>query len=194
MDPKCVQCRKPIELAATGRPRRYCSGRCRVVAYRARQRKGKGGLSVPYELTVLPRFVRHVHKRPVTVDGKQSSVTDPATWSSFDDATASKVGDGIGFVLGEGIGCIDLDDCFLPDGSLTVGAQKVLRLAGKTWVEVSPSGRGLHVWGHLPEGPGRVRVFEGQKVETYSRARYMTITGDLWGGTPLQLGPLPTLS
>ena len=194
MEPRtCDQCKQSFAPPNTGRPKRFCSPRCRLVNHRQAQ-KAKRGLSIPTEVSQQDRWVRHIRKRPVTVTGHAASVTSPSSWASLPEVLASKAGDGIGFVLGEGIGCIDLDDCFTTEGRLSPEAERILADVGSTWVEVSPSGRGLHVWGRLAEGPGRVRVFEGQKVETYSRARYMTITGDLWGGAPLQLGPLPTLS
>jgi len=34
---KCSRCKKPIERAATGRKRRYCSTRCRMAAWRKRR-------------------------------------------------------------------------------------------------------------------------------------------------------------
>lgn len=104
-------------------------------------------------------------------------------------ARASKVGHGLGFVLGEGVGCIDLDGV-LVDGGLVPAAVDLLASLPKTWVEISPSGKGLHVWGLLPEGPGRVMVRDGISVERYSRGRYITVTGRRWDNSPLVLGDL----
>lgn len=98
----------------------------------------------------------------------------------------STVGDGVGFMLGGGVGCIDLDHCLLPDGTLTWQAGRLLEACSATYVEVSPSGTGLHVFGLLPEGPGR-RV---AGVEVYSRARFMTVTARPWDGAPAVLGDL----
>jgi phage N-6-adenine-methyltransferase len=36
---KCPRCRRTLPAARTGRPRRYCSDRCRWSAYRRRRRK-----------------------------------------------------------------------------------------------------------------------------------------------------------
>ena len=36
---RCAVCRSPFAKASTGRPRRYCSERCRVAAWRKRNRK-----------------------------------------------------------------------------------------------------------------------------------------------------------
>lgn len=45
------------------------------------------------------------------------------------------------------------------------------------WIELSPSGEGLHIWGTTPVGPDRSAVIGGLKVEFYSTGRYITVTG-----------------
>lgn len=186
---ECAQCKTRFDVPNTGRPKKFCSDRCRLVNHRQLQR-AKRGLSVPSVLVEEPRWVRHIRKRPVTVEGRAASVTDPATWASLDAATASRVGDGVGFVVGGGVGCVDLDDALDSLGRVRPEAQALLDAAPNTWVEVSPSGRGLHVWGLLPEGPGRVLVVGGQQVEVYSRDRYLTVTGNRFADAPLQLADL----
>lgn len=98
---------------------------------------------------------------------------------------ASKVGDGLGFALGDGIGCIDLDHC-VDDGVLADWAAAILDRLPATYTEVSPSGHGLHIWGRIPERPGR-RV---GNVEVYSAGRYITVTGNRWGDCPSTLADL----
>ena len=176
-----------------GRRRKYCSDYCRVAFHRRQKRATKGGF-VPPELVGEKRFVRHIRKRPVMPDGRPSSVTDPATWSTLDQVLASDVGDGIGYVLGGGIGCIDIDDCFDEFGLNLIGHTVLRALPGRTWTEISPSGKGLHVWGLLDEGPGKVQKLYGYKsrIEVYSRDRYITITGQRYKQAPFTLQPLPT--
>jgi phage N-6-adenine-methyltransferase len=43
---KCRQCKAPMTRAATGRPRRYCSDNCRVIAWQRRHRKLSGSRAV----------------------------------------------------------------------------------------------------------------------------------------------------
>jgi len=120
---------------------------------------------------------------PKTVAGKAASSTNPATWSTFGVATASDVGDGLGFVLAaDGIACIDLDHC-LDDGVLAGWAREILDMAGPTFVEVSPSGTGLHVFGLGTVGTG----FRHDGIEGYDRGRYMTVTLRRFEGAPLRL-------
>lgn len=165
---------------------RTCSARCR-------QRRSRARRTVPAELTSRPRWVRRTERKvPVTAGGTVASSTDPSTWSRYRDAARSTAGVGLGFVLdGDGIVCLDLDHC-LDDGTVAGWAQNVLAAAGGTWVEVSPSGRGLHVWGRgrLPDGVGRRLRLGAGTVEVYATGRYIAVTGRTWGDTPRRLGDL----
>lgn len=156
---------------------RFCSSRCRVGSHRA---------APPPELVALPRWVRHRAKRPITAWGSSASSTDPRTWSTFDRAAASSHGDGLGFVLAaDGIACIDLDHCIV-DGVLTSQAQAVVDACRGTYIEVSPSGTGLHIFGLAEVGRGRI----GGWFEVYDRGRYMTVTGRRWRRAPLRLADI----
>ena len=129
-------------------------------------------------------------KVPLTVDGAAASSTDPESWSTYRAAARSTVGAGPGFVLdGDGVVCLDLDHA-LVDSELLPWAQRIVDAAGPTWVEVSQSGTGLHVWGRgsLPHGR-RIAVGSGS-VELYGIGRYIAVTGRTWGDTPRRLGDL----
>lgn len=120
-------------------------------------------------------------KVPLTTSGAVASSKDPETWSTHRRAVASKAGVGLGFVLnGDGIVCLDLDHC-LDGAQLAPWAAVALDQIPPTYIETSPSGHGLHVWGygHLPRGR-KVRV-EGGIVECYGTGRYITITGRRYG-------------
>ncbi|MFJ7069187.1 bifunctional DNA primase/polymerase [Streptomyces sp. NPDC101115] len=185
--PTCERCGGPLPITAR-RHARYCSGRCRTAACRARR-------TVPAELTRRPRWVRHTARKvPLTVGGAVASSTDPATWSRYADAAASTAGAGIGFVLnGDGIVCLDLDRALDVDGAALPWAQQIVDAAGVTWVEVSRSGTGLHVWGRgsLPHGR-RITVGPGS-VELYGTGRYIAVTGQTWGAAPLRLADLTSI-
>ena len=170
---------------ARGRTATYCSTRCRVAAHRDR-------VKLPAEVASKGRWVRHDRKRPVTPAGRPASSTDTATWSSLADVDASDAGDGIGFVLnGDGVACLDLDHCLLPDGSLEPWAANLLDLVPPTWIEVSPSGTGLHVWGTATVGKGRMlKRPNGGAVEVYDRGRYITVTRNAFRRSPRRLADL----
>jgi len=129
--------------------------------------------------------VRHDRKVPITPDGRAASSTDPSTWSTHSEAARSRVGDGLGFVLGAGIACLDIDHCLDGRGRPDARARAILARVPGAYVEISPSGRGLHVWGTAPEQPGR----RYGDYEVYSVGRYITVTG-----TVFQPGRLVDLS
>lgn len=164
----CGHCGVEFVAARTGRTPRYCSTRCRVAAHRARPR-------IPAEMTSRARWVRRDKKRPITIEGRPASSTSSLTWSTYDAVKRSSAGDGIGFVLGAGIACLDLDHCLI-DGKPNELARKVLARVPGAYVEISPGGDGLHVWGTAPEQPGRKR----SGVEAYSVGRYITVTGNVF--------------
>jgi primase-polymerase (primpol)-like protein len=160
---------------------RFCSGRCRVAAHR------RPGL--PADLISRPRWVRHRAKVPMTLAGRHASTTDPTTWASYADAAGSDVGDGLGFVFnGDGIAGIDLDHC-LTDGVLDSWAQAILDRCPRTYVEVSPSGTGLHIFGRAHVGAGR----RSGGVEVYDRGRYFTVTGRHFGKPSRKLADITGL-
>lgn len=178
MPKACEQCGDSLDLLKPGRVTRFCSARCRVAANRA---------VIPAELRTLDRWVCWTPaKRPIQIDGSVATSTDPATWTSYSRVRAHKRK---GFVLGAGIGCIDLDHC-VSGTRVTRAASALLDRLPDTYVELSPSGTGLHIWGFLPEEPGFRRTIDGLSVERYSRGRYITVTGQRWPGSVSRLAGL----
>lgn len=139
-------------------------------------------------MTSRDRWVRSSYKRPVTVAGRPASVTDESTWSTYKLAHRSSAGDHLGYVLGDGVGCLDLDHCFI-DGVLTDWATEILEANKGTYVEVSMSGTGLHIFGLTEERPGR-KIRDHRNVEIYSRMRFIALTGKRYASSSLELKPL----
>lgn len=112
---------------------------------------------------------------------------DPSTWTTFSDALeyARKNGcDGLSFALTpeSGIFCVDLDDCKI-EGKYTDTAWGVYNAAKQTYCERSVSGEGLHFFGK--KAPGVDFSELGNKnadstFEFYDRARFMSVTGDVF--------------
>src|SRR5690606_3396468 len=115
----CERCGERLAIAGRGRTPRFCSGRCRAAAHRARHR-------LPRELTSRARWVRHDRKVPITPDGRPASSTDPRTWSTYREAARSQAGDGLGFVLGDGVACLDIDLCLDERGRPDARARAIL--------------------------------------------------------------------
>jgi putative DNA primase/helicase len=134
-------------------------------------------------------------KVPYSIAGRRASSTNPPDWTEFQNALDfwrkyPERYDGLGFVFsGEDpfVG-IDLDDCLDENGMLKRWAQGVVERFSDTYIEVSPSGQGLKIWakGHLPASVPGVRVADGQ-IEMYDRARYFTVTGQVFCGAPLEV-------
>lgn len=149
---------------------------------------------MPPELRKLPRWVVWRDKVPycATAANSRASSTDPSTWASFDQAQAAyEEGgwDGVGFVFnGDGVVGIDLDDC-VTDDVIAPAALAILEESGAQYVELSPSGAGLHALGY-GERPARCRgVIDGANVEMYATDRYFTMTGHVLLDGPLV--PMP---
>lgn len=178
----CLRCSSPLSPRMRSDVR-YCSTRCRVAAHRAKATVP----ALPLELVNRARWIRYTARKvPLTAWDTPASSTDPSTWTDYEAARESSAGVGLGFVLnGDGIVCLDLDGCFV-DGELTAFAAELVRRCGDTYVERSPSGNGLHIWGRarLPYGG---RVFDA--VEVYGNGRYLTVTGDALTSSR-RLGPL----
>jgi primase-polymerase (primpol)-like protein len=182
----CETCGTETVAGARGRKPRFCGTRCRVAGHRRRVKSDP----VPLELRELDRWIRHSNKRPMSIDGRWASVVNETVWASYEEAVRSDFGDGVGFVLnGDGVVCVDLDDCVV-DGVISKAAQNLLDSLPVTYVEKSPSGRGLHVWGRCEMSAGRRFEWKGLKVEVYPAGRYLTVTGNRVAGVRLADLPL----
>ncbi|MEX2214007.1 MAG: phage/plasmid primase, P4 family [Phycisphaeraceae bacterium] len=146
--------------------------------------------AIPAELRALPRWVlwrwqQRKNKRtkvPFQASGAPAKSTDPATWTTFESAlSAFDAGgfDGIGFALGDGIAGIDLDSAIDEAGILHPWAREIVNRI-KSYTEVSPSGRGLHIIVRAQLPAGRRRK---SNVEMYDAGRYFCMTGKPLPGT-----------
>lgn len=139
-----------------------------------------------------------INKVPYQTNGHKGSPTSPKSWTTYDKARAAvEAGrfDGIGYALtaDEGYICIDLDHCVNPEtGEIDQWAMEILDIvqeAGGTYSESSPSGTGIHLWGRggLPKNKGINQPMKnGHKIEMYTNAHYMTVTGEPLNDTALK--------
>jgi hypothetical protein len=152
-------------------------------AYRSRKPAAPApDLRPPVLLTRIAKWVRRgADKRPLDAHtGRAASVTDASTWSTWSAARASRHGKGPGFVLdvADRIVCIDLDHCIDEDGTVADWALAILEACPDTYVETSPSGTGLHIWGRGQLERGR-KIRDGERaIEVYGHGRYIAL------GTP----------
>ena len=170
---ECAICGKSI--VAKNAHAKYCNSKCRTAAHRRNKAN-----PIPAAMLEATRWVRRSSSKvPLTVTGHAASSTDSSTWSTYGDAAASTSGVGLGFALGDGIGCLDLDHC-VTDGKPNAHALAYLRRYPINYIEYSPSGTGLHIWGARAEQPGTRKTIHGLSVETYSAGRYITVTGNVY--------------
>lgn len=114
-------------------------------------------------------------------DGKVASAHDPAGWTDFATAAgavAKGVGQGVGFVFTEHdpFWFLDIDGALQPDNTWSPIAQQLCAALPGAAVEVSQSGKGLHIIGRgaVPEH-GCKNIPLG--LELYHTARFVALTG-----------------
>ena len=149
--------------------------------------------NMPAELKSLNRWVvwkdgkaPHNPKAPY----RKASVNNPNHWGSFEQAklTFEKGGwFGVGFILdGTGIAGVDLDKCVV-DVIPSPESLAILKNLGAAYIELSPSGTGLHAFGFAENlRKGVRRFFNNVDVELYSSGRHFTVTGHTIVGGPLK--------
>lgn len=141
------------------------------------------------------QWVRHTERKvPLAVNGGRvtpASSTDPSSWSSYPVARRATAGAGMGFVLTakDRLVCIDLDHA-LEDGELLPWARAIVDGMPATYIEVSPSGTGLHVWGYGWVGRGRKLRRGVAAIEIYDRERFITVTRRPFEDAPSRLADL----
>ena len=154
----------------------------------------------PAALTALPQWVcwrmesdskgrsTKIPYNPRT--GNRASSTNPKTWADFNFAARAREMhsySGLGFVFTKetGIVGVDIDHC-IAGGALNDTAAAIIAKLPPTYVEISPSGTGLHIFlrGAMPEGGSR-NAKSG--VEMYSHARYFTMTAMAFNNAPLEV-------
>jgi putative DNA primase/helicase len=109
----------------------------------------------------------------------------PDTWGSYNAAAECvkrELAQGVGYEFdGGGIYGVDLDKVIDNSGALSPQAREIVDgLASYT--EISPSGRGLHIFVTADNVNITRHRRQGGFVEIYSNARYFTVTGNVYGG------------
>ena len=132
-------------------------------------------------------------KVPFQVNGRKAASNKSATWSTYEQVSAVRDRfDGIGlvFTADDAWVGVDLDDC-VNAGVLKPWARDIVSWFSGTYIEISPSGRGLHIicCGTLPGGKGVKFELGDGHVELYSQGRYFTVTGQAFEGAPSTTAP-----
>lgn len=150
--------------------------------------------NIPAELKQLPNWIcwrgfpqprpddpNHIGKIPINPKtGGNAQSNNPDTWTDFDTALkASEQYSGIGFMFGNSpffgvdIDGIEPDIREFLDGGNGIVSEFIHAL--RSYAELSPSGKGIHIIcrGELPKGARR-----RGNVEMYDSERFFTVTGN----------------
>ncbi len=147
--------------------------------------------NIPEQLTERPQWVNweleerdgKMTKIPYTPGTlRRASSVDLMTWRSFTEALGAYERseppyDGIGFMFcsADPFCGIDLDDCRDPEtGAVEEWARTLISSVQEGYVEVSPSGTGIHI---ILEGVVRGGAVKKRPIEMYSQTRFFTMTG-----------------
>lgn len=166
--------------------------------------------NIPAELRQLEQWCNWTEELR---DGKKTKVpliaqlrlayaksNDPSTWRSFDTALTfdfsricrkSEYATGMGFMLASGYFGIDLDHALADAQIKHIEIQEILAHFRGAYIEVSPSGAGLHIIARGQVGAGRkIARPDGIHIEVYDHGRFFTMTGNVFSG-PAAQEPLP---
>ena len=166
--------------------------------------------AVPDEMKARPNWVvvktwwnaekGKYNKRPVNCNsdkGEYAESDNPETWTTFDNALKylkEKGGTTVAYALDgkDNISCIDLDRCYDENGQPSALAKEVLSKCGKTYVEKSVSGNGLHIFGKT--GGMDIRTFSKDgDLEFYQKDHFIAMTGDGTGYSSLESFDTPEM-
>ena len=144
---------------------------------------------IPEDMKALKRFIGWrkerrkdtVAKLPFSlIDGQGIGWNKPDRWLDFE--AAKDKNHPLGFVLTEEdhIICVDLDQAIV-DGRLTAMAESIVEAFTGTYMELSQSGQGIHIFckGNLLDN--LIKPSEG--IEIYKHNRYIALTGDVGDGS-----------
>ena len=166
--------------------------------------------AVPDEMKTRPNWVvvktwwnaekGKYNKRPVNCNsdkGEYAESDNPETWTTFDNALKylkEKGGTTIAYALDgkDNISCIDLDHCYDENGQPSALAKEVLSKCGKTYVEKSVSGNGLHIFGKTSGMDIRTFSKDGD-LEFYQKEHFIAMTGDGSGYSRLESFDTPEM-
>lgn len=139
---------------------------------------------VPDEMKARPNWVAvktwwneakgRVEKRPINCNtGDYAESDNPATWTSFENALKYARENGattVAYALDgkDKIACIDLDRCYREGEQPSAFVDEILSKCGKTYVELSLSGNGLHIFGKT----------DGMDLRSFSERRGLGILSE----------------
>ncbi|WP_207688598.1 phage/plasmid primase, P4 family [Desulfonema limicola] len=151
--------------------------------------------NIPEEIKNLPQWVawkgelkenKKLSKKPINpLNGSYAETNNPETWGTFEESLAyceqnNLQGVGFVFTAEDPYVGIDLDNCLDPEtDTFTPEVSEIVKMFN-SYTEISPSGNGLHIFvkGNIPKS-------RNGEIEIYDQGRFFTITGELYGDSPI---------
>lgn len=119
-------------------------------------------------------------KVPVNSSGYDAKLTDPNEWLTYQEAAdvAPVLGFHVGFVFTphDPFFFIDIDDCLTPDQQWTPQAQELMNMFNGAAIEVSQSGKGLHIIGTGTVTDDRRCKSKDNVFDLYTKYRFVALT------------------
>jgi len=149
--------------------------------------------NIPGELKSIPHWILWGYRErdgtiiKVPIDPKTGAWTnahDPKNWITFEDALKYSKTDnlGIGFDFTKGLGYVFIDlDHVLENGVIKNQRIKEIVENADTFIEISPSGEGLHLFFKCFNFDFDSTRLKDLPIEIYTDARYSTFTGVPYG-------------
>lgn len=110
--------------------------------------------------------------------GKASNAHNPEIWRDAEDIVAAGFPLGFVFADSDPYFFIDIDGCLLPDGEWSPIAKELCGLFTGCAMEVSQSGKGLHIFGRIPVGLPHSNRNRNIHCEFYTQGRFVALTGN----------------
>lgn len=118
-------------------------------------------------------------KLPIGKSGRVCDPHDPSEWMTYEEACATGLPLGFDFNDSDPFFFLDIDGALQPDGTWNaIATELVQRLPGCA-VEISTSGKGLHIFGIAPTGVSFANKNVGLDIEFYTRVRFGALTGNM---------------
>lgn len=129
-----------------------------------------------YRLT--PQANGKMKKEAIGREGYRVDPTDPARWMSYAEAAATGLPLAFSFSESDPFFFLDIDNAFNSDHWSDRALQLLRDLSGVA-VEISSSGRGLHLFGAMAPNLVHSNRRDDLGLEFYTRGRFVALTGNM---------------
>ena len=127
---------------------------------------------------LVPQSGGKHRKIPIGKGGRAVSPVDPAEWMTYDEALATGLPLAFCFSENDPFFFLDIDNALLDSGEWSHRAAELIRRLSGSAIEISSSGRGLHIFG-LGSVGSHCNRRDDLGLEFYTRDRFVALTGNM---------------